>query len=411
MEIAQLLPPQHLDSDPVLEFEAGLEEAARALDLEPWVVQRLKHPEREITLNLPLARDDGSAVNVTAYRIQHNRATGPCIGPVTLSPTAHPALLRVIAAEHTLQSALLGLRLGGAAGAIVADADQLSERELRHVVKDFVTALHENSGPLRDVLACDGNEYVATWMDEANTHARGQSEPAAVVGRPSVPLDDAWAKAISALAREALKVDRLGGVRFALQGFGRHARALAGALHAEGAAVIAIADRSGGILCDRGVDVLALEQHVAKTGVIFGFAEAEAAGNADVLESDCDVLVLAAAPRQVAAHNGARIQARVILEVAPEAVTPAGEAALPGSCVLVPHLVAGATRLAIWSHEWQRGLTYSAPHPQEAEADATARVTHALDRVRRLAADQRLSLRQAALMLALSRLASTLRLR
>lgn len=411
MEISELLPPQAFDSDPILEFEANLEEAAGALDLEPWVVQRLKHPEREFTVNLPVVRDDGNAANVTAYRIQHSRSTGPCLGPISLSPTAHPGVLRINAAELTLQSALLGLRLGGAAGAIVVDPERMSERELRHVVKDFVAALHENSGPLRDVLACDGNEYVATWMEEANTHACGQSEPAAVVGRPSEALDEAWAKAICALLRDTLNVDGLSNVRFALQGFGRHGRALASAVRAEGAVVRAIADRSGGISRDFGIDVPALEQHVAESGVVYGFSDAEAGSNSEVLESDCDVLVLAAAPRQVSANNAARIRARVILEIAPGAVTQSGEAALPERCLLVPHVIAGSAQLAIWSHEWQRGLTYSAAEPQQAESEATALVTKALDRVRGLAKSQGVSLRQAAFRLALSRLASTLRLR
>src|SRR5690349_20380572 len=112
MEIAQLLPPLVLDSDPVFEFEADLEAAARAIDLEPWVLQRLKHAEREITVNIPLVRDDRSAMNVTGYRVQYSRGQGPCIGPVILSPAAHTAPLRVTAAVISLQSALLGLRFG-----------------------------------------------------------------------------------------------------------------------------------------------------------------------------------------------------------------------------------------------------------------------------------------------------------
>jgi glutamate dehydrogenase (NAD(P)+) len=409
MEISELLPPQTLDSDPVVEFEADLEQAARAVDLEPWVLQRLKHAEREITLNLPLVRDDGTAVNITGYRIQHSRAHGPSIGPVTLSPTMHPALLRATAAEYTLQSALLGLRLGGAAGAIVVDPDQLSERELRHVVKDYGTVLHENSGPLRDVLACGTNEYIAAWLEEANTHARGQSEPAAVVGKANALLDPPWGHAMCAAIREVLHTDRIGGVRFAIQGFGRDGRALTEAVHAQGGIVVAVADRSGGVIRDDGIDVIALEKHVAKTGVLFGFTQAEAAGNSDVLECDCDVLVLAAAPRQIAGHNGRRIRAQVILELVNAAVTQSGETTLPESCLVVPHLIAGATRLAIWSHEWQRGLTYSAPEPQQAEGEACALVTHALDRARRLAEERQITLRNAALRLALSRLASTLR--
>lgn len=413
MEISQLLPPQTLDSDPLLEFEADLEETARSLDLEPWVLQRLKHPEREITVNLPRVRDDGSAVNVTGYRVQHSRGHGPCIGPVAFSPTAQPASLRTTAAEITLQSALLGLRFGGAAGAIVVDPEQLTERELRHLVKDFVIALHENTGPLFDVLAADGNEYVAAWMDEANTHARGQCEPAAIAGKPidGGTLDGVCARSISALIQQALSAKSLEGVRIAVQGFGRQGRALAGALHTQGARIVAIADRSGGIVRDSGIDLGLLQDYVIQNGVVFGFPAAETANNPDVLECDCDLLILAAAERQIGAYNAPRIRARAILELTQGAITHAGELALPGPYVVVPHLLAGAAQLAVWSHEWQRGLSFAAPDPQAAEAESRTLVLHAFDRACRMANDRGISLRRACQMLALSRLATSLRMR
>ena len=412
MELSQLLPPQIVDPDPVLEFEADLEEIARTLDLEPWVVQRLKHAEREIIVNLPLVRDDSSTVNITGYRIQHSRAHGPCIGPVILSPAAHSAALRVTAARITLQSALLGLRFGGAAGAIVVNPDQLSENELRRVTKDFVIGLHENTGPLRDVLACDGNEYIVRWMEDANTHARGQSEPAAIVGNTADDsLEDAWAHAVTSLIERALGTASPAGLRIALQGFGRKARALAGCLQERGAKIVAMADRSGGLWRPEGIDIPALSEYVAQNGVAFGFAPAEPVSNSEVLECECDVLLLIAAQKQVCAHNAGRIRAKTILELTQDAVTRSGEAALPRSGLLIPHQICGATQLAIWSHQWQRGLSYSACDPQQAERDASALVLPAWDRAWRLSSERGISLRHAALTLALTRLASSLRLR
>ncbi len=411
MNTTELLPEEALreESDPVMEFEAALEEAARAVDAEPWVVQRMKHAEREIKVNLPLVRDDGSAMNVTGYRVQHSRAHGPCIGSVTLSATAQLASLRTMATGITLQSALLGLRLGGAAGAIVVDPDQLSERELRHVIKEYVIALHESTGPLRDVLvACDGNNYIATWMDEANAHARGQSEPAAIVGKPDDGMDAAWAGATAAAVQRVLHADTLKDTRITIQGFGRRARALVSVLQSQGAKVVAVADRSGGLMCESGIDVAALENYSAQSGVIFGFPGADAASNADVLESECDVLILAAAQRQIGSHNAARIRAKVIFELAEGAVTEAGEGALAKPCMVVPHLLASAAQLAIWAHEWQRGLAYSAPDPEKAESDATVLVTNAYERATELAGSRQCSVR-AAMLIAMERLASVLR--
>ena len=413
MKTSELLPAEVMrdGSDPVREFETMLEEAARAVDAEPWILQRLKHAEREITFNLPLVRDDGSVINVTAYRIQHSRASGPSIGPVELSPTAYPGSIRPIASEITLQSVLLGLRFGGAAGAIVVHPEQLTERELRTVMKAFASSLHENSGPLRDVVVCEWSDVAAQWMEEANTQARGRSEPASIIGKPDdTSLIPAWAATCSNLIEIASGGGSVRGKRVVMQGFGRQARALIRELRTRGARIVAVADRAGGLLCEDGLDVTALESHVERNGVLFGFPDAEAAANSDLLVHDCDVLILAAAPRQIGTHNAEDIRASVVFEVAQHAIEADGETMLPKLSRVVPHLVVGTAQLATWAHAWRCGLSYSAPDPREAEADATARVRHAYEEALRAANEEGLSLRDAAVRLAVSRLARSLRM-
>ncbi len=407
MQIAELLPAS-FDSDPVLDFDAELEEAARAVDAEPWVVQRLKHPEREITLNLPLVRDDGSVVNVTAYRVQHSHANGPSIGPVLLSPTAHVAKLRTVAAEITLQSALLGLRLGGAAGAIVIDPEQYSERELRKLVREYIFALRDNIGPLSDVLVPRGNERIRQWMHDAYTRAKGVSEPAAVVG--SEELYEAIAGATAGLIQHAL--GSAGALaRVALQGFGTRGRTLARALRDRGGKIIAVADRSGGAFQEDGIDINALAQHVADHGVIFGFPAATAVSNADVLECKCDALVLAAGERQIGSFNGAKIRAGAVIELTSGAVTSDGAESLPPSCLYIPHLIAGASELAVWDYEWRKGLTYSAIDVAEAERETSARVNRAHHCVRQLADKRETGFRGTTNALAVALLRTELRAR
>jgi glutamate dehydrogenase (NAD(P)+) len=196
-----------------------------------------------------------------------------------------------------------------------------------------------------------------------------------------------------------------------MQGFGRHARNLAAIFREQGARVTAIADRSGAIMAEKGIDIGALTSHVEDNGVVFGFPGGNATTNAEVLESACDVLILAAAERQVGRHNAQRIRARVAVELTQGAVTPGGEEALPKKCLLIPHLLAGAPELAVWSHEWHRGLSYSEPDAQKAASDATAMNLHSFDRIWELAKAQRISLRRAGMMLAVERLATSLRKR
>ncbi|MFZ3210113.1 MAG: Glu/Leu/Phe/Val dehydrogenase dimerization domain-containing protein, partial [Terriglobales bacterium] len=161
--------------DAYLESTLELEEAARALDLEDWVVERLRHPQREITANLVLVRDNGQALNVTAFRVQHSNARGPLLGGVRFSPHTQLSETRALAMNMTWQCALLDVPFGGAAGAVVCDSAKLSERELRRLSKDYVEALRGTLGPGTDVLMEDlgSNPQVLAWMLDAHARAVG----------------------------------------------------------------------------------------------------------------------------------------------------------------------------------------------------------------------------------------------
>ena len=158
-----------------------------------------------------------------------------------------------------------------------------------------------------------------------------------------------------------------------------------------------------------GIDLSALEAFVSDTGVIYGYPNADSASNADLLESDCDVLVLAAAPRQVGAHNFSHLRARTIIELTQNALA-VPENSLPDSRLVLPFLLAGLPELAVWSYEWQRGLSYSDVDDLEAAHDASARVISAFESVLAFATEQGTRMHLAARMVALDRLASTLRL-
>lgn len=121
--------------DPFLDAMIDFEEAARQLDLEDWIVRRLRHPEREVTVNLPLIRDDGQAVNVAGMRVQHNTSRGPTLGPVRFSADAQLNQTRAAAVLMSWQCALLDIPFGGAAGAMVANPQEFSEREAQAIIQ------------------------------------------------------------------------------------------------------------------------------------------------------------------------------------------------------------------------------------------------------------------------------------
>lgn len=410
---ADLLPPGNIEEDSLLDSAAQLEQSARALDLEDWIVQRLKHPDREVTINLPLRRDSGDALTCTALRVQHYRPRAGCLGPVVLAPDAHFAQLRPLALQMTLQCALFDLPLGGSAGAIVCDPAQLSERELRHLVRDYVVALDIRG----DIFA--PAEFAAAW-----TAASRHLEPAALVGKPAIlgGLSDpaaALATGWFTLISEALRAQTpghqtpsaLNGCRVALQGFGPAAATLANLLHHAGARIIALADKSGGLLAERGLDLAAVSAHLTSHGLLYGFDSAEAVRNSEVLESACDVLVAAAAERQVNCQNAARIRASLLLETMPNAITPAAAPMLASRGItIIPALLGAAPRMLAWFAEWQNALHYAAPEQAATESLIRHKLIEIFQRAQSSAATHKLSFPDACRLLALEKLAAKLRL-
>jgi len=407
--------------DAYLESTFELEEAARVLDLEGWIVERLRHPEREITANLVLVRDDGQALPVTALRVQHSSARGPLLGGIRFSPHTQLSETRALAMNMTWQCALLDVPFGGSAGALVCDPGKLSERELRHLSKDYVEALRSILGPGTDVLMEDlgSNPQVLTWMLDAHARASGRLEPAAVAGKPGVLFGlpdhaDAAAQGVfDALRMVAEESGRqLAGLRIALQGIGQTGSALARLLDDAGARLVAAADISGGVRSDEGLPVPALLDWISSHGVVVGFPEAEPVSNAEMLGAACDVLVLAAAPRQITTANAAHIRAPLVVGAVQEAITPpAAEILEEHGVIVVPAILAGGGATAAAYLEWSLNLGHEGFLLDGVEENIRLRMEAAHHEARRAAQRYSVSLRRGALLAAVDKVAAALRLR
>jgi glutamate dehydrogenase/leucine dehydrogenase len=200
--------------------------------------------------------------------------------------------------------------------------------------------------------------------------------------------------------------------RISLQGFGPAAAALARLLQEAGARLVAVADKSGGLFADRGLDLTAICNHVAKQGMIYGCDAAEPVRNSDVLESACDLLITAATERQLNVQNAARVRAPLILEAVHGAVTPAAGRILSlRGMTVIPDLLGAASRTLAWFAEWQHALHCSVPEQAEIESAIRRQLGASWRRVRSLALAREADLAEACRLLALEKLGANLRLR
>jgi len=178
-----------------------------------------------------------------------------------------------------------------------------------------------------------------------------------------------------------------------------------------GARIVALADKSGGLFAERGLDLSAVAVHVAAHGMLYGFEGAEPVRNSEVLESACDVLVAAAAERQVNCQNAARIRAPLLLETMPNAITPAAASILASrSITIIPALLGAAPRMLAWFAEWQHGLHYAAPEQAATESLIRHKLSESFQRAQSSATARKLPFADACRLLALEKLAAKLRL-
>lgn len=423
MHPADLLPAELSEmDDPLLDSAAELERAARMVDLEGWIVQRIKHAEREVTVALSFERATGESLGATGILVQHCRVRGPCVGPVLLSPDLHTAYLRALATHVTLQCALLELPVGGSAGGIVCDPSQLTESELRGLIQDYLWALRDIRGSHASVLA--PAECISAWTHHLVDPAAIAAKPAELGGIPDAPAAVAtgWFTLISeTLSRQkgaargpqlpATTHQLFRGLRVALQGFGPAAARVAAMLSEAGARILCIADKSGGLFAEHGLQLAAIGDYVRQHGMLYGFPEAEPVRNTEVLESGCDLLVTAAAERQITAQNAGCIRAPLVLEAVYNAVTPAAARLLESrGATLIPAMLGTAPALLAWVAEWQHALRCSPPKQAQVEQLIRDELTGALQRVLARAAGRRLSLSDACRLVALEKLGAAFRL-
>ncbi len=438
-----LLPPDLAEDDPLLDAAAELEKSAHTLDLEDWIIQRLKHADRETTVNIALQKQAG-AVTCTAYRVQHARAHRHCLGPVHLTPVTHLAELRAAALDLTLQYALLDLPLGGSAGAILCDPAHLSEPELRHLIRHYLACLdvrgdifapaecpgawtsaarhlqnaalvgkHATVGGLPDAASAIAQGWLTLIAENIKAVGTTGSAVGTTESSPALQCRDRHSSTTSPVGTAELRgfLRNAPGCCVSIQGAGASAMKLARMLHQGGATLIGLADKSGGLFRQEGLDIPSVNNHLTENRMLYGFPGADAVSNADVLESNCDVLVLAAAERQVNVHNAARIKAKLVLEAVDRAVTPSAASAL---CVqdvtVIPALLGTASRALSWFAEWQSGLRYESPDQKMTESMIRHKLEEVARQVSAFAAEQDMPVADSCRLSALKKFAAVMRL-
>ena len=405
MRAQDLIPMESLESDqpydPWMEAVVELEQAAQSLDLEPWILERLRHCESELNCNLLLRRDDGSVQTCRALRVDYSGIFGRQCGELRISNNAYLNSTRASAIRNTWSAALFDLGFAGSASAVICDPRELTERELQRLIDEFARS---TAAPMSAQVLLPGegaNEYVFGWLARTgNTRSYKLPDPSTDVAAYGV------ACAIRHMLPRSLTSRPL---RVALQGFGPAERSLASYLLKDGASLVAVADNSGGVGDPEGLNFSALLAHVEREELLLGYSDAETVCNADLLETPCDVLLLSASEHQVTALNVERVKARLVVECVPDAVSArAEESLLARNTVVLPYTFVNGVKIAS-ALQQAGGNGNPLPNPRSRAAIRLA-VAYALRPLLLSAHSRNISLRAAAQLIALERVAKAMRL-
>ncbi len=337
------------------------------LDIPESSRDRLKMPKRAVTVAMPVRRDDGTTTVFMGYRVQHHLTLGPTKGGVRFHPDVTLGEVGALAMWMSWKCALTGLPYGGAKGGVTCDPRALSLNELERVTRRYTQELIPFIGPQIDIPAPDmgTNEQTMAWMMDTYSLQSGHCVPAVVTGKPvslggSLGRRESTGRGVAYLISRAM--DTVGisaqGATAVVQGYGNVGAVAAASLNRMGLRVIAVSDAFGGLHNANGIDLVKLDEHVAKTRSIVGFEGADAISNEQLLVTPCDVLVPAAMERQITGDNAAKIQCRILAEGANGPTTPEADAIIAQrpEIFVIPDILCNAGGVIVSYFEWVQDL-------------------------------------------------------
>jgi glutamate dehydrogenase (NAD(P)+) len=347
---------------PLDDARAQLLEATTILGYDRGVYEMLATPRREVTVSIPLRRDDGSYELLQGHRVQHNFSRGPAKGGLRYAPDVDLDEVRALAMWMTWKCALLDVPYGGAKGGVRIDPRAYSTAELERVTRRYTSEISPLIGPERDIPAPDigTDENTMAWLMDTYSVQQGHTVLGVTTGKPvslggSLGRATATSRGVVHIALAALEHVGIApdGATAAVQGFGKVGRHAAHFLYGAGVRVVAVSDQYGAVARPAGLDIEALEQHVDATGSVVGFDGASSADPDELLLAEVDLLVPAAVEGVLHADNAARIRAGVIVEGANGPTTSDADAILQQrGCLVVPDILANAGGVIVSYFEW-----------------------------------------------------------
>ncbi|MEI7653271.1 MAG: Glu/Leu/Phe/Val dehydrogenase [bacterium] len=389
-----------------------------------WTPEQIKaflKPDHMHHFDLTIKMDDGHEQTFQAYRIQHNNKKGPYKGGIRYHHQVDEHEVQALATLMTIKCAVTDLPLGGGKGGIVVDPKKLSVIELEKLSRAWARAFAPFIGPEVDVPAPDVNtggqtmawmvdEYIKVAKDLIHTPAQKR---ATFTGKPiefggSLGRTEATGQGgvyvLEALLKKMKK--KPADTTVAVQGFGNVGYYFALIAQQLGCKVVAVSDSHGGVYVAEGLPSVAhLMKHKHAHGSLKDMKGTKNIGNEHLLELDVDILVPSALENAITVHNGPKVRAKAIIEMANGPVSSEAEAILSKrGAIVIPDVLANAGGVTVSYLEWYQNMNDETWTLDQVNEKLKAMMVKSFEEIWKYAQKTKISMREATFVIALKRI-------
>ena len=412
--------------NPLESAQKQVKAACDALGLEPAVYEILKEPQRMIEVSIPVKMDDGTMKVFKGYRAVHNDAIGPGKGGIRFHPGVNPDEVKALSVWMTFKCGVMGVPYGGGKGGITVDPLTLSKGELERLSRGYIRGLYKYLGEKIDVPAPDvgSNGQVMAWMVDEYNRLTGGSNLGVLTGKPvewggSKGRNEATGFGVSVIAREAAR--ELGiemkGAKVAVQGFGNVGSYTVKNVQGQGATIVAVGEWAPSVgtyalYNEDGLDFADMKAYMDEHKNLVGYPKAKQISLDEFWGLDVDILIPAALENAVTVEVAEKINAKLVCEAANGPITPDADKVLERRGIPVtPDILTNAGGVTVSYFEWVQNLYGYYWSEKEVEEKQEIEMVNAFNDVWALKEEYDVTVRQAAYMLSVKKIADVMKLR
>ncbi len=404
------------------DIQQNVQRASEILSIESYLVEMLNNCKRELIVSFPVLMDGGDPKIFHGYRVHHNIIRGPAKGGLRYHPEVNLDEIRALSMLMTYKCAVVNIPFGGAKGGIVCDPNDLSHPEIERMTRRFATEINLLLGPETDIPAPDvnTNSQIMAWIMDTYSMNKGYSVLPVVTGKPLIVggsqgrIESTGRGVANVTGFTAQDIGlKLKGARVVLQGYGKVGYPAARILQDEyGCKVVGIADVGGAVYREDGLPLIPLKEHEEKNHTVAGFPDCEQIEEEEIFSLPCEVFIPAALEDQVTPERARKMSCAIVVEAANGPTTSEADTILQEKGIMViPDILASAGGVVVSYFEWVQGLQSYFWSESEVNSQLKDIMECSYRSVAGEAQRRSLSMREAAYLIAVSRVAEATRAR